>query len=171
MASVIKNAPFSPAITGALLFALTRAPDNVRQPLLQRLRQYLSGNSIARIITTLKWLFALGLVRNVNTAFSEIAQNNFRLRSEKSKYDWPNEIAVITGATGGFGSLMSKGLAAKGVKIMAVDITEDMPQHMKEHQQISYYRCDITDPEAVKDLASRIREEHGNPSILINNAG
>ena len=32
----------SPAITGALLFALTSSPDRVREPLLAQLRQYLS---------------------------------------------------------------------------------------------------------------------------------
>ncbi|KAK4626085.1 Dehydrogenase RED2 [Fulvia fulva] len=161
----------TPAVTGALLFALTASPDRFREPLLAHLKQYVSTINISRLITTLKWLVAVGLVRDVNTWLSEWAQNNFRLQSEKHRYDWPTEIALITGATGGFGSLMSKELAAKGVTIIAVDLRDDLPADMKSNPKIHYYQCDITEKQNVTDLANRVREEHGDPSILINNAG
>lgn len=159
----------TPAVTGALLFALTASPDRVREPIIAQLRQYISAANISRAITTLKWLFAAGLAGTVNEWLSELAQNNFRLRSEKHRYDWPNEIAVITGATGGFGSLMSKDLASRGVTVMALDIRDEAPADMK-HPKIHYFKCDITDREMVADVAQQIRQI-GNPSILINNAG
>ena len=168
---VIKNIPFSPAVTGALLYALTKAPEKYRAPLLQRLNQYLSPKNIARTVTTLKWLFALGLARNLHVFLSEIAQNNFRLRSERHRYVWPKEIAVVTGGTGGFGALISKGLAAKGVNVMVVDIKDDLPADMKDNAKIHYYKCDITNRQNVMDLAKQIEKEHGEPSILVNNAG
>ncbi|EME46439.1 hypothetical protein DOTSEDRAFT_70438 [Dothistroma septosporum NZE10] len=161
----------TPAVTGALLFALTASPDRFRDPLLAQLKQYVSTTNISRLITTLKWLVAVGLIRDVNTWLNDWAQNNFRFRSEKHRYDWPNEIALITGATGGFGSLMSKELAAKGVKIIAVDLRDDLPADMKSNPKIHYYKCDITEKQNVVELAQRVRSEHGDPSILINNAG
>jgi hypothetical protein len=160
----------TPAVTGALLYALTRAPDGIREPILASLRQYISSKNISRAVTALKWLFGLGLAGEVNEWISELAQNNYRWRSEKHKYDWPNEIAVITGATGGFGSLMSKDLAKRGVNVMALDIRDEAPADMK-HPKIHYFKCDVTDREAVAEVARQIREKHGNPSILVNNAG
>ena len=115
---VIKNIPFSPAVTGALLYGLTKAPEQYRAKLLERLGRYLSRQNIDRGVTVLKWLFALGLARNVHVFLSEIAQNNFRLRSERHRYVWDREIAVVTGACSGFGALMAKGLASKGINVM-----------------------------------------------------
>lgn len=161
----------TPALTGAMLFALTAAPDSFRDPLLAKLREHLSAQTIARGITALKWLCGLGLARFANEWFSELAQNNFRLTSEKHRYDWPKEVAVITGATGGFGSLMSKELAAKGVRIVAIDIRDELPSDMKMNPKIHYFKCDVTDRKAVAQVAAKIREQHGDPSILINNAG
>ncbi|PPJ61162.1 hypothetical protein CBER1_04186 [Cercospora berteroae] len=161
----------TPAVTGALLFALTSSPDRVREPLLAQLRQYLSIENIGRLITGLKWLVALGVISDANKWLSELAQNNFRLRSEKHRYHWPQEVAVITGATGGFGSLMSKDFASRGVNVMALDIRDDLPADMKNNPKIHYFKCDVTNRQQVADVARQIREEHGDPSILINNAG
>ncbi|CAK3758510.1 Estradiol 17-beta-dehydrogenase 11 [Lecanosticta acicola] len=161
----------TPAVTGALLFALTAAPDNFREPLLAKLRDHISVQNIARGITALKWIFGLGLVKTANEYLSELAQNNFRFSSEKHRYNWSKEVAVITGATGGFGSLMSKELAAKGVNIIAIDIRDEMPAEMKSNPKIHYFKCDITDRKAVAEVARQIREQHGDPSILVNNAG
>ncbi|KAI5367363.1 Putative short-chain dehydrogenase/reductase SDR, NAD(P)-binding domain superfamily [Septoria linicola] len=161
----------TPAVTGALLFALTSAPDRFREPLLAQIRQYLSPDNIARLITSLKWLVAIGVVSDANKWLSELAQNNFRLRSEKHRYHWPQEVAVITGATGGFGSLMSKDFASRGVNVMALDIRDELPADMKNNPKIHYFKCNVTDRKQVAEVARQIREQHGDPSILINNAG
>ena len=36
---------------------------------------------------------------------------------------------------------------------------------------VHYYKCDITDFDALQSLAAEIKSTHGNPSVLINNAG
>jgi short-subunit dehydrogenase len=160
-----------PAATGALLFALTAAPTQYREPLLAHLTRYLSAGNVERLITGLKWLVSLGVVAKVNGWLSELAQNNFRLRSEQHRYDWDKEIAVITGATGGFGSLMSKDLASRGVTVMALDIRDEMPADMKGNPKIHYFKCDVTDREAIAEVGRQIRDRFGEPSVLINNAG
>ena len=157
----IKNIPFSPAVTGALLYTLTKAPEKYRNQILERIGRYLSRKNIDRIITSLKWLFALGLARNVHVFLSEIAQNNFRIRSERHRYVWDREVAVVTGAASGFGALMAKGFAARGINVMAVDIRDELPEDMKSIKKIRYHKCDVTDREAVMDLAQEIQKDHG----------
>lgn len=169
--SIIKNAPFSPAITGGLLYALTKAPEKYRGMIMEQLSKYLSPKNISRAVTTLKWLLALGLARNVHLFLSDIAQNNFNIRSQRSKYNWPSEVAVVTGAASGFGELISKGLAAKGIHVMAVDIKDALPEDMQSNANIHYYKCDISSRDAVMDLAQQIEKDHSAPSILVNNAG
>ncbi|KXS99205.1 hypothetical protein AC579_7831 [Pseudocercospora musae] len=161
----------TPALTGALLFALTASPDRFRDPLLAQLKQYVSVENIERIITALKWLVAIGVVKDLNKRLSELAQNNFRLRSEKHRYNWPTEVAVITGANGGFGSLMSKDLAARGVNIMALDIQDEPNPTFNAYPKIHYFKCDVTDRAQVAHVANQIRQRFGDPTILVNNAG
>ncbi|KAK3071634.1 hypothetical protein LTR53_008276 [Teratosphaeriaceae sp. CCFEE 6253] len=170
MAAPISRLALSPVTTGSIWLALT-APQT-RDQALAHLGKYLSQTSIDRTTTALKWLTILGLARWANRAFSDLAENNFRFSSEGHRYDWPNEIAVITGGTGGFGSLMSKALAKKGLTVICVDLRDELPAHMQSYPTIKYHRCDITDVAAVKQLAEDIRAQHGkDPSILINNAG
>lgn len=171
MAALIRNVIFNPLITGPLLLLLTVGPQQVREPILGSLQSYSSYRPVERGLLALKWLFGLGLAGSVHNFLSELGQNNFRLRSEKHRYDWPNEIAVVTGAASGFGRLISEGLAAKGIRVMALDLHASLPADMPSNEKISYYKCDITSAEAVNAVADAIRSDHGNPSILVNNAG
>ena len=42
---------------------------------------------------------------------------------------------------------------------------------MRNNKKIHYYKCDVADRQAVMDLARQIEREHGEVSILLNNAG
>lgn len=161
----------NPILTGSLYWALTDGPMKVRVPLLVGLSKIVSEETVERLIKVLKWLTIINLLRKASVFFSELGQNNWRWQSEKHRYNWPKEIAVVTGAAGGFGKLLCKGLADKGVTVIAVDVAEKMPANLRNRQKIKYFRCDITDPEAVAEMADRVRAEYGDPSILINNAG
>lgn len=171
MAALLASIPLNPIITGSALYILTKAPLEVQQPVLQGLGSYVSIRTLARCILGLKWLFALGLIRHVHTYLSNLAQNNFRFGSEIHRYDWPKEIAVVTGAANGFGRLISEGLAANGLNVMALDLVDSLPVDMQSNKKIRYYKCDVTSDDAVNSTADAIRSAHGNPSILINNAG
>jgi len=160
MAALIQYVLLNPIITGPLLYLLTQGPEQYKQ-----LGPYLSAGAII----ALKCLFALGIIHPINNFLNELANNNFRWKVEV--YDWPNEIAVVTGGANGFGRLMCEGLAARGVNVMALDIRDSLPKEMQSNKKIHYYKCDVTSPEAVNATADAIRAEHGNPSVLINNAG
>lgn len=38
-------------------------------------------------------------------------------------------------------------------------------------RNVHYYECNITNPDSVHEVASRIKKELGDPTILVNNAG
>jgi all-trans-retinol dehydrogenase (NAD+) len=166
----IKNAPFSPFVTGAALLLLLKSPESVRRPVYDQLHQLLKPHNVGRLITTLKWLFGFGLVRNLNEAINALARNNFSLSSSKADWDWENEIVVVTGGSSGFGALYAKDLSAKGIHVVVMDINP-LPKHLENNPKISFFKCDVTSPEAVKATASEIQTKVGHPSVLINNAG
>lgn len=65
--SLIRNAAFEPAVTGLLLYGLTSAPSHVREQLLKPLAgTAISGDRLSKLITPLKCLFAIGLVRRAH---------------------------------------------------------------------------------------------------------
>ncbi|PSK54734.1 hypothetical protein B9Z65_3823 [Elsinoe australis] len=169
MTSWLRKFPLTPALVGAAFFALSLGPDSVREPLLKRLNAYLSPQQIKDLIKTLKWLFIIDSTIYTNGVLNELALNNFH--SEPiGKWKWSEEIAVITGAASGFGKLFTQDLTAKGIHVVALDIS-DAPQDLLSNQRVIFMKCDVTSSDAVRETAKKIQETVGHPSILINNAG
>lgn len=167
MSSIVKHTVLSPVVTGTLLYILTRGPPSLRNPLVRR---FSSSVQIARLITSLKWLFALGLGRQVNSLLSTWARNRWQWKSDKVAWKWNEEVAVVTGGSNGIGALIAKGLAMKGIKVAVIDV-QSLPQDMENWASISYFKCDITSPTEVQEAAGSIRSSLGVPTILCNNAG
>ena len=120
--------------------------------------------------TTIFVLVVLGGAKALHDFLNYLSFNNFRFISQAT-YDWPNEIAVVTGAAGGIGAAIVEELAAKGIQVIAVDIVPLLPEELGKNAKVHYYRCDITSLQNVLHLAANIKKEHGSPSILVNNAG
>lgn len=84
--------------------------------------------------------------------------------------------ALVTGATGGLGLAQSRMLAEAGAKVLMLDVKE--PQAVEDlREQIDpsagelvWVPCDLTDPQATKDLVSKLTTEHGGIDIVVNNA-
>lgn len=154
-----------------LLAALLYAPPTL-------LEQYLGTSCTQTTWPTLvrplvKALLGLGIVRTLNTSLNVLATNNWRISSAPpgGKWDWPNEIAVVTGGCGGIGQSLVEGLTAKGVRVAVIDLVEP-PQALKSNPKAVFFECDITSRSAVVETAAAVRKTMGgDPSILINNAG
>jgi all-trans-retinol dehydrogenase (NAD+) len=67
-----------------------------------------------------KTLFYLSVAKWASAYYSDLYINNFT----SDTYDWPNEIAVVTGGAGGIGGHIVKLLAERGVKVVVLDIQE-----------------------------------------------
>jgi len=118
----LEDALLNPIITGPLLLILTRGPDPIREPLRRQLGVLLSEANIARLLTGLKWVVALGIVRKLNRWLNSIALNNWQIWSSSSKWIWNQEVAVVTGGSSGIGAEIVKALKRKGVKVAVLDI-------------------------------------------------
>ena len=178
---------------GSILYLLVRCPPAL-EPYIGRLLGHLPAR-LARplLITLFKTLFSIGLVHKISSTLSSVALNNWRWTSDRGRWDWPNEIAVVTGGCSGIGEEIVRSLARNGIKVVVLDV-QDQPERLKKGKQwpdraswsgshfpvlrhvptdiALYVRCDVTDPESVQSAAASIKKQLGSsPSILVNNAG
>jgi hypothetical protein len=117
----------NPLVTGALLWALTKGPTQLRSQLTSRITALQDPFRYAQLIKALKWCLVAGTARVVNKQLNHIALNAGRLRGEKAKWNWSREVAVITGGCSGIGELVVKRLINKGIRVAVLDIQQLPP--------------------------------------------
>ncbi|KAI0818378.1 hypothetical protein GGR55DRAFT_72922 [Xylaria sp. FL0064] len=111
-----------------------------------------------------KKLFYFALARYLSKKWSEGVTNSWT----NDKYNWPEEIAVVTGGSGGIGSHVVRLLAERGVNVVVLDI---QPLTYDAGPKVHYFKCDITSAASLAEVAKEIRAKVGEPTILVNNAG
>lgn len=85
--------------------------------------------------------------------------------------------AIVTGGSRGIGAAIARKLASMGanVAILYAGNAERAGQVCDDCKKLGIeakaYRCDVADFEVVKQTVSEIKNDFGNISILINNAG
>ncbi len=90
--------------------------------------------------------------------------------------DVSKDIVLVTGGGGGIGRLMAKKLAARGATIVTVDLRAEWnAETVKEIEALGGkahgFTCDLSDKDAVYQMAEKVRAEVGQVTILVNNAG
>ncbi|WP_276256755.1 SDR family NAD(P)-dependent oxidoreductase [Halomontanus rarus] len=82
-------------------------------------------------------------------------------------------VVILTGANEGIGYHMLTALAEDDHRIAALDINGDNVRDVRSDSvgQVRYYKCDVTDTEAVDTTVSEIIDRWGRIDILVNNAG
>ncbi|KAK1332034.1 hypothetical protein QTO34_007713 [Cnephaeus nilssonii] len=95
----------------------------------------------------------------------------------KSKKDVAGEIVLITGAGSGIGRLMAIKFASLGAILVLWDINEEGNMETcrlakeKGGEKVFAYKCDCSNRQEVYRVADQVKEEVGDVTILINNAG
>jgi hypothetical protein len=80
------------------------------------------GGTIVRTIQAAIYVLLLGrLVVIANKWVSERSYNNF---VDDSSWDWPNEMAIVTGGSSGIGAEIVHGLARHNIRTIILDINE-----------------------------------------------
>ncbi|KYM80968.1 Short-chain dehydrogenase/reductase family 16C member 6 [Atta colombica] len=88
-----------------------------------------------------------------------------------------NEIVLITGAGHGIGKELAIGYASLGATVVCWDINEENNNETmndikkKGNDSVYAYRCNVADEKEVFRIAKKVKEEVGDVTILINNAG
>lgn len=79
---------------------------------------------------------------------------------------------LITGGGSGIGFETAKILSEKGNKIIIIGRTDSkLDSAVEKLSNVVAIRCDINDENDVKNLISKLADEHPDLSVLINNAG
>ena len=76
-------------------------------------------------------------------------------------------VTLVTGASRGIGAAVAGVLAGEGARVIRV--ARSLAQAVAG--RVEDMRCDLTDPEQVRGLASQVLGKYGPPDIVVSNAG
>ncbi|KAI9157985.1 Dehydrogenase RED2 [Paramyrothecium foliicola] len=130
---------------------------------------FLQNAENSNVWVALCWFLVVATLYQINSTLNYFSHNSWAIKNSR-QWDWPKEIAVITGGSGGIGTAIIEELLALGVQVAVLDIQEPHAS-VKDHPRVSYFSCNISDSSAVAAAAQSIQEKIGHPSILINNTG
>jgi NAD(P)-dependent dehydrogenase (short-subunit alcohol dehydrogenase family) len=82
---------------------------------------------------------------------------------------------VVTGGGSGIGAAITEIFARQGARVAFIDIADgdshELERKLTDTQSPPrYYRCDLTNIEAIRETFARIRTDIGSIDVLVNNA-
>jgi D-threitol dehydrogenase (NAD+) len=82
-------------------------------------------------------------------------------------------VALVTGGASGIGAAIASALAAKGARVAVVDLNEDGAAEAAAAlaTESRGFRCDVADPESVRETVDQAITAFGAIDILVNSAG
>ncbi|MDI2124531.1 SDR family oxidoreductase [Yinghuangia seranimata] len=98
-------------------------------------------------------------------------------RDEANRRRFAGQLAVITGAGSGIGRATALSLAEAGARLVLVDRDAASAERTVDLAQVlgaaeAYAETvDVSDAEAMEQLAAKVRATHGVPDLVVNNAG
>lgn len=80
-------------------------------------------------------------------------------------------VALVTGCTGGIGSVISSALAEAGATIVGADMLDDGGAFTKAVPNGRYQKLDVTDEANWRAVVGKVEADHGRLDILVHVAG
>lgn len=151
-----------PIVTAGLLFASLNRPVEG-----QRILSLITQNAVQpkTLNLALKVLLAAGILYRSNKYLSRLALNNYV--SDRS-WDWGREVVIVTGGSSGIGAEIVRQLSDQSIKVVILDVA---PPQSPMAKNTRFYKIDVTSVQEIQEVAAKIRQELGEPTVLINNAG
>ena len=96
--------------------------------------------------------------------------------SVKKLLDLTGKIALVTGGSRGLGLQIAEALGEMGAKLALTarkaDELEQARDHLsRQNVEALALTCDLSQPESIGPMVSKLLERHGRVDILVNNAG
>jgi len=90
-----------------------------------------------------------------------------------SKVSLDGQVAVITGAARGVGELLARKLSARGAAVALVGLEPEALKEVSErlHGESGHWYADVTDQDAMNQVAAEVKERFGKVDIVVANAG
>ncbi|TDC62732.1 SDR family oxidoreductase [Actinomadura sp. GC306] len=90
--------------------------------------------------------------------------------------DFGGDLVVVTGAGSGIGRATAHAFAAEGGRVVVADIDEGAAKRTVDEitaagGEAHAYSVDVADADAMARFADEVRDSHGVPDVVINNAG
>ncbi|MEA3346074.1 MAG: SDR family oxidoreductase [Chloroflexota bacterium] len=87
-----------------------------------------------------------------------------------------DQVAAVTGASSGIGRATARLLASEGAVMVLIarreKLLRELAEEISEQGGMAVaHPTDVTDPQAVEELFSKVREQFGGLDILVNSAG
>ncbi len=84
-----------------------------------------------------------------------------------------NQVAIVTGAGGGFGEGIAALYVQEGAKVVVADIREDAAKAVAARlgPNANAFVCDVANGASVQALVDYTAKTFGTPNIVVNNAG
>lgn len=163
VAGAVRNWMLTPTTTLPVALGLTW------EPLFSRLVQRVSPDRATTIRSRVYWLAAASLALAINDQLNKQTANNWVV---DSRWNWDDEIVVVTGGSSGIGASICQRLIAKNPRTRIV-VIDYVPLNWtpRAGAKVCYYECDLSDAYAIKIVCDRIKTEVGHPTVLFNNAG
>ncbi|KAF9872688.1 short-chain dehydrogenase reductase [Colletotrichum karsti] len=139
-----------------------RIPDLLRSLKLSKLSQSFSRNGWARYALAL--MLGWAAMKKTSSLLGAAVLNNFTW----DNYDWRRELVLVTGGSGDLGDMLVRKLAKNCIKVISLDV---VPPRSPLPSNAYFYQADITSSRSIKEVAEQIRQDHGDPTVLVNNAG
>ena len=76
--------------------------------------------------------------------------------NQRSDIDRIDDVVVITGGASGLGQIVAEMFALKGISVAVLDSKRPS---LEENYSLQFYECDVSDIEAVKQVAARIEDD------------
>ncbi|KAL4884478.1 hypothetical protein BJY04DRAFT_215444 [Aspergillus karnatakaensis] len=115
--------------------------------------------------TTLALVATIQALKSLNKYLTRQVQNHW---TPPRPWDASQELILVTGGSSGIGHQIILDLSALGVRVIIFDI-QDPPSPLPPNAH--FYKTDLTLPSSIASSAALLRQEHGDPTVLINNAG
>ncbi|XP_075158880.1 lipid droplet subset dehydrogenase 1 isoform X1 [Haematobia irritans] len=133
-----------------------------------------SGNSSPDIAAIIQMVIEI-IVFHIKFWFATF-EGIVRSFMPKEEVDVRGKFVFITGTGHGMGKYMAQQYSGLGAKVICVDINEknnsETVKEIKQGGGDAYgYTCDVTNRDAIFELAQKVQKDHGFIEIIVNNAG